>query len=208
MKSIPASRQTKACVHRGEAQRNYPPTHTWPNRVLLITMMSNSHKSKSKTDNTAVARCKTKCRYNHREAQIKVEQRILEKNSKESIKVHYTVRSWFNNLLYTTTGSNIQYWMWIDLTSFQARSGGRGRNARGAPVQERAVWMNKMWFTRTHEDTVHPPPSKVADWSLQCQRRSPQQEETPSYSFSLQTLHKWLLCLWRTQTMYGTEAGQ
>lgn len=52
-----------------------------------------------------------------------------------------------------------------------------------------------MWFTRTHEDTVHPPPSEVANWSLQCQRRGLQQEETPSYSSSLYTPHKWLLCL-------------
>lgn len=44
-----------------------------------------------------------------------------------------------------------------------------------------------MQFTRTHKDTVHPPPREVADWSLQCQMRSSQQGETPGYSSSLHT---------------------
>lgn len=52
-----------------------------------------------------------------------------------------------------------------------------------------------MQFTRTVEDTVHPPPCKVADCGLQCQRRSSQQAGTPSYSSSMHTHHKRLLCL-------------
>lgn len=58
------------------------------------------------------------------------------------------------------------------------------------PCAGRGSMNESMQFTRTHEDTVHPPPSEVADWSLQCQRRRSQQGETPSYSSSLHTLHK------------------
>lgn len=67
---------------------------------------------------------------------------------------------------------------WLD--AVPSRSGGCGRNAWG-PVQERAVWINQCHSHR-HKDTVRPPPSEVAAWSRQCQRRSSQQGEPPSDS--------------------------
>lgn len=61
-------------------------------------------------------------------------------------------------------------------------------------------------FTRTHEDTAHPPPNKVADWSLQCQRRSSKQGERPNYSSSLHALHKRLLCLGENRLQYVCDS--
>lgn len=65
-----------------------------------------------------------------------------------------------------------------------------------------------MQFTWTHKDRVHPPPSKVADWSLQCLRSS-QQGETPSYSSSLYNAPQMTpLFVRKKATMYVTVHGE
>lgn len=81
-----------------------------------------------------------------------------------------------------------------ELTWHCSRPGlGAGTGMPEGPSAGECIMNESMRFTWTQEDTVHPPPSTVANCGLQRQRRSSWQE-TPSYSSSMRTLDKWLHC--------------
>lgn len=79
---------------------------------------------------------------------------------------------------------------WLDFVPNQVR-GLRQECLRG-PAQERTAWMNRCkshGHTRT-ESTHYLVKELTGAFSVS------QQGETPSYSSSMYTPHKWLLCLW------------